>query len=143
MVKKGNKRSRTKYPNLKPELNLKTRYEEVADVATYANTLPPKEKAWLDQFMKEYNNASLDKDKKKRLGKTNKWKKTCYDKNNARNRDIITIQKAQGAMNYLEEIPVIEREYEGEDTMIMRIDLNDRVKRKVALQPQPKLRKRK
>jgi hypothetical protein len=130
MPKKKTKRSRDKYKNLKPELNLKTRYEEIADVASYAKTLSPKDKAWLDHFMKEYTGASLNKNPKKRMDPSDEWKKTCYDRNNARNRDIVTRQKAQNMMNYLEELPVIEREYFDEDTMIQRIDLNNRIKQK-------------
>lgn len=130
MPKKKTKRSRDKYRNLKPELNLKTRYEEIADVASYANTLSPKDKAWLDKFMKEYVGASLDSNPKKRIDPSDEWKKTCYDRNNARNRDVITIQKAQGAMNYLEELPVVEREMSSEDLLIQRMDLEQRIKEK-------------
>lgn len=132
MPKKKTKRSKDKYRNLKPELNLKTRYEEIADVASYANTLSPKDKAWLDKFMKEYVGASLDSNPKKRLDSSDEWKKVCYDRNNARNRDIITLQKAQNAMNYLEELPVLEREISSEDLLIQRIDLDKRIKDKNA-----------
>lgn len=36
--------------------------------------------------------------------KTKKAKRECYNRNNARNRDILTREQAQNAMNYLEDI---------------------------------------
>ena len=93
MVK--NKRSRTKYPALKPELNLKTRYELID--YDYVDKLSEEEKAWLNKFTEEYVNASLNtEDLDKNLHNTEELKKDCYRRNNARNRDILTKAKASG-----------------------------------------------
>lgn len=89
------KRSTTKYPALKPELNLKTRYELID--YDYVNRLSEQEKEWLNKFTEEYTNASLDsKDLHKNLHNTEALKKDCYSRNNARNRDILTRAKASG-----------------------------------------------
>lgn len=59
--------------------------------------LSEKEKQWLNKFTEEYVNANLDsKNLRKNLHKTKKLKKDCYDRNNARNRCILTQVKAQG-----------------------------------------------
>lgn len=95
LKKKENLRSRTKNPALKPNLNLKTRYEEIMDILTYANDLPEKEKKWMNSFVEEYVNANFNHSGKK-LHTTKALKKACYDKNNSRNRDILTSAKVTG-----------------------------------------------
>ena len=56
-------------------------------------------------FTKEYVNAEIDtKRPRKNLHRTKSMKKDCYDRNNARNRCIYTREKAQGALNYTEDI---------------------------------------
>jgi len=94
--KSQTKRSKSEYPYLDPSLNLKTRFEEIEDLASYASTLPPEAKKWLNEYSKNYICASIDK--------THKDKKEVYDKNNARNRCIYTQEKAQGCLNYLEDL---------------------------------------
>lgn len=90
-----NKRARTKYPALKPELNLKSRYELID--YDYINSLSDQEKKWLNQFTEEYVNASLDTNMlDNNLHNTDNLKKDCYRRNNARNRDILTRAKASG-----------------------------------------------
>jgi hypothetical protein len=92
------KRARTKYPALKPELNLKSRYELID--YDYVDRLSEIDKAWLNQFTEEYVNASLDsKNLKNNIHNTDALKKDCYRRNNARNRDILTRAKASG--NYI------------------------------------------
>jgi hypothetical protein len=104
MVKKEKtKRNKSKYPALDPTLNLKTRYE-LLDY-DYVNKLSEKDKAWLNKFTDEYVNDSLNReDLSKNLHNTPKLKKDCDDRNNARNRDILTRRKAAGDMNYLEDL---------------------------------------
>lgn len=102
-MKKTNRRTKSKFRGLRPELNLKTRFEEISDMASYAHQLNEEELDWLNRFSEEYvignfNHAG------NLIGRTKKWKKECYDRNNARNRDIFTREKAQGTMNYLEDI---------------------------------------
>lgn len=95
-TKKGqSKRSRTKYPDLNPSVNIKMRKEEIEDMASYLDQLNEKEKAWLNQFAKEYVNANL---KNAKFHKSKKMKKDCYDRNNARNRCVLTRAKAAGQM---------------------------------------------
>ena len=103
------KRKSEKYPALKPQLNLRTRFE-IIDY-DYLDQLSNKEKEWLNKFSEEYINASF-KDKKDRIHNPNKkiikeikpdgteikitYEKDSYDRNNARNRDVLTRSKAQG-----------------------------------------------
>lgn len=101
MKKKNNRRSRAKYPALDPLLNLKTRIDLID--YDYVNKLDEKNKAWLNDFTEEYTNANL-KHKGKKFHRNKSLKKDCYDRNNARNRDILTKLKAAGQIEYLEEL---------------------------------------
>lgn len=93
---KKNKRQKTKYPALKPELNLRTRYELID--YDYINLLSEEDKRWLNDFTEEYVNASLDsKNLENNFHNTEELKKDCYSRNNARNRDILTRAKASGS----------------------------------------------
>lgn len=115
MNKKKNRRSNTKYPALKPELNLKTRYNLILD--DYSNDLPDKKiphcdnlkkeckicnnpktrminpKEWANQFNEEYVNARFDKNKKPILNeKLNPMPvKTETIENAGPNHDITTV----------------------------------------------------
>jgi hypothetical protein len=92
---KKNKRSKTKYPALKPELNLKTRYELID--YDYLNKLSEEEKEWLNKFTEENINASLNTQNiEENFHNTDELKKDCYRRNNARNRDVLTRAKASG-----------------------------------------------
>lgn len=102
-MKKKNRRQKNKFRALRPELNLKTRFEEIADMASYSNTLPDDAKKWLNSFSEEYVCANFNHDGPI-LHSSDKQKKSCFDRNNARNRDIYTREKAQGTMNYMEEV---------------------------------------
>lgn len=100
---KINKRQRAKYPALRPELNLKTRYE-LLDY-DYIDKLGDLEKKWLNDFTEEYINASLDsKNPQNNLHNTEELKKDCYRRNNARNRDILTRAKASGTFVSIDEM---------------------------------------
>jgi hypothetical protein len=88
---------------LRPELNLKSRYEEIEDLASYADTLPDDAKEWLNQFSSEYINASFSS-KKEPLHNTPELKKSCYDRNNARNRCQMTRKKASGEIMSVEDL---------------------------------------
>lgn len=118
------KRDKAKYPNLKPELNLKSRYELID--FDYLDKLSPDEMKFLDKFSEEYFGARFRKckvhSKKKPNGKTpkprkpckecrklnlqksKKMRKDCTDRNNARNRDILTRAKASGSYVSIEEV---------------------------------------
>jgi len=92
-----NKRSRKKFAALEPTLNLKTRYEELTDF-DYIDKLNDKEKDWLNRFLEEEVNANFNHGGKI-LNKKKEDRKRCYDKNNARNRDVMSRNKAAG--NYI------------------------------------------
>ncbi len=118
--KKITRRSQEKYPALIPHLNLKTRFELID--YDYVDELSEEEKEWLNKFTEEYVNANLDsKNLKKNLHKSKKLKKDCYDRNNSRNRDILTRAKAQGKDI---DFHGLENELSGfsEDQMIDKID---------------------
>lgn len=126
--KKKSRRSRTKYPALDPTLNLKHRYDEISDL-DYIDKLSEKEKAWLNKFMDEYVNDNLDrKNLKNNLHKTKKLKKDCDDRNNSRNRCVLTKSKANGMHISTEDlkerkIDIIDGN-DVEDAIIDRIDDN-------------------
>ena len=130
---KKTKRSDYEYPHLEPSAALSRRREEVEDVASYAHKLNDKEKAWLNQFMREYNdthteNAVMhtadeilyDKDGNI-IMTTNRWgmvdensvpmtsRKLAHDRNNSRNRCDYTIAKSMGLLNYIESDEDLER----------------------------------
>lgn len=95
MKGKNSKRSRAKYPALLPEYNLKTRFDEID--YDYIHKLSNEEKEWLNRFTEEYINAEFRHSGEK-LHNTAELKKSCYDKNNARNRCIYTKAKASNQL---------------------------------------------
>lgn len=101
MKKKRNRRSKQKYPALNPEFNLRSR-SDLIDY-DYVDKLNDKDKEWLNSFTEEYTNANFNH-KGKPIQKKKEYKKDSYDRNNARNRDILTREKAQGAILYIEDI---------------------------------------
>lgn len=114
------RRGREEFSELIPKYALKTRYEEVADLASYAHKLSYKDKKWLNDFAKEYISASFSKDPTKHLHNTDELRKSCYNRNNHRNSDIFTQHKAMGTMNYLEDILILKtrKDEEGSLTVI-------------------------
>lgn len=122
-MEKKNKRAKVKYSALDPTVNLKTRYELISDY-DYLDKLNDQEKAWLNKFTKEYVNADLNtKRKSKNLHRTERLKKDCYDRNNARNRCVWTKCKASGKFASIDEVSpkVIENE-SYEDCLIEKLD---------------------
>ena len=93
------RRSDFAFPYLEPSVSLIKRREEVEDVASYTHLLNDEEKAWMNQFMKEYNDA----DTQHAVFHINaKERKICNDKNNARNRCWYTEESAQNRLNLVE-----------------------------------------
>ncbi len=103
LKKPKGRRGKTKYPALKPDLNLKTRWEEIYDVASYADQLNDKEKEWLNSFCEEFINANFKHNGTKHH-KSVESKRALYVKNNARNRDVYTQAKAQNKALYIEDV---------------------------------------
>lgn len=101
--KKKSRREKDPLAALKPELNLKSR-TDLLDY-DYLDKLNDKEKLWLAKFTEEYVNDHLDRENlKKNLHNTKALKKDCDDRNNARNRCILTRAKASGHAVYLEDL---------------------------------------
>lgn len=110
----------SKYPALDPSLNLKSR-TELLDY-DYLHKLSEKDLEWLNKFTEEYVNANIDTDKpRKNLHKNKSLRKDCYDRNNSRNRDVLTRQKASNKAIYLEEI--MEKGYDEQERLNARIEL--------------------
>ena len=98
-----NRREREKYPALDVTLNLKSRTEAID--YDYLHKLSEREKKWLNKFTEEYTNASFNtKQPRKNLHKSKQSRRDCYNRNNARNRDVLTKQKAGNRNTYLEDI---------------------------------------
>jgi hypothetical protein len=115
--KKKTRRNSQKYPTLSPGFNLKTRTDLLE--IDYVDKLSEQEKFWLNKFNEEYVNASIDrKDRKNNLHKSKDLVKDCYDRNNARNRDVLTRVKATGEDYTLRETET----YNPEDQIIENID---------------------
>lgn len=89
----------------------------------YTSKLSDKDKAWLNKFTEEYVNANLDyKNLKNNLHNTQELKKDCTDRNNARNRCILTRAKASG--NYID-IEDYKKESKNEKLLEEVSDLDD------------------
>ena len=118
------------------------------DVASYVHKLNHEEKAWMNQFMKEYNEASVGSEEnptgvfhhpdeilKDKNGEvimtTNRWgmqdknsvpmtsKKLCTDRNNDRNRCDYTLAQAANRLN------LVENDYEMERLIYKEIDTEE------------------
>jgi hypothetical protein len=67
--------------------------------------LNERELKYLNKFTEEFVNASVDVKKRWRnLHKTKTLIRECFNRNNARNRDVLTQQKAMGKHIYLDDI---------------------------------------
>lgn len=110
-----------------PTLNLKTRYEQIEDVASYAKDLPEDAKEWLNKFVGEYVNTSFNKDRSLNLQKSDQERRSCYKLNNDRNKDLYTKGKACGKAYYLEDImeTMKTKQINSEDELIETLDSLD------------------
>ena len=105
--KAKNRRCDQKYPALSPHHNLKIRYEEIEDLASYAHTLSDEDRAWLNSFSEEEICANFDhRGVKLNNSSDPAVRKRIYDKNNHRNFCIMSREKAQGTLNSLEEMDI-------------------------------------
>lgn len=96
MKEKKPARKNVKFPGLKKHYNSKVKQEYMD--ADYVHILNDDEKQWLSDFMDEYYGAKLDFKnlENNRFHKTEKDKKACTDRNNARNRCVYGLAKAGG-----------------------------------------------
>jgi hypothetical protein len=123
-IMKKNKRSQSKYPDLEGRLNLKTRYDLYDQ--DYIDKLSTKEKEWLNKFNREYISGTLDSvNPKKNLHNTKKLTKDCYDRNNSRNRDVLTRAKASNQMDDFEDLVEESINNDYEDKIINELDQKD------------------
>jgi len=91
----------------------------------YLDKLSEEEKEWLNKFTEEYVNAKVDpKNLENNLHNTQKLKKECYDRNNARNRCTWTRAKASSRGKSIDEL--LDDDYKKdenvEDNLIDKID---------------------
>lgn len=120
MPKKRSRRSNSKYPGLIPELNLKTRSDLLDQ--DYLHKLNDKELHWMNQFNDEYVNDVVDRDNpENNLNSI----KDCDDRNNARNRDILTRAKASNQLMDYEELYEETDSNNYEDEIIEELDKQD------------------
>ncbi len=128
---KKTKRSEVRFPGLVKEVNPKTRWEYLDQ--DYANQLSDKDKEYLSNFNEEYLSGNFNH-KGKKLHRTKKEKRDCYNRNNARNRDLYTINRTRGWIADAEIAnEAVERSQNKdassqEDTLIELIDLKDKLK---------------
>jgi hypothetical protein len=122
--KKQSRRSKEDYPELDPKYSLKTRADLVDQ--DYVNKLSKKEREWLNKFNKEYVSASLDNDSpKKNLHRSKRLRKDCYDRNNSRNRCVLTREKAQNALIDFDGLLEEKSHDSYEDLLISKIDTSE------------------
>lgn len=62
MRKKKTRRQQTENAAVNPQLNLKSRYEELEDIGEYFHTLPPDAQKWLNNYTENFVNASFSKE---------------------------------------------------------------------------------
>lgn len=93
--KKPTKRSRTRFPGLVHEVNPRTRWENIDH--DYVDQLSDKEKEWLSNFNEEYLSGNFNH-KGKKFHRSKQSKRDCYNRNNARNRDLFTLFRSRGWM---------------------------------------------
>jgi len=123
--RKKTKRESSKLPGLEKRLFSKVK-QEYFDI-DYADQLTDKEKMWLSQFQDEFLGANLQESKNKKYGrktnlhKSKKHRKSVFDANNARNRDVYSKSRAMGVLDFDNVLP--DQEYSIEDRIIERIDL--------------------
>lgn len=100
---KKTKRSQSKYPALDKSVNLRTRIHLID--YDYLDKLSPEEKQWLNKFTDEYVNGNFNRENtRSNLQKGRAPIKDSDDRNNARNRDVMTRQQARKSTVYLEDI---------------------------------------
>lgn len=113
--KKPTRYSQTKNVGLKKEFfsRIKQEYHDI----DYCDKLSDKEKDWLSRFMQEDLGANFSH-KGGKIYRSKRDRKACYDRNNARQRDIYGIAKATGKVIDIEYEPNTE---EVDDTYESRL----------------------
>lgn len=94
----------------------------------YINKLSHEEKKWLSNFNEEYVGGNFNHEGKK-FHRSKKQKKTCYDRNNARLRDVVARNRTRGWVPNSEDIIGKAYTESPEDILIMVIDLLEEKKK--------------
>ena len=123
-AKRKKKRETKKYPALEKNLYSKIK-QEYFDI-DYVDQLNEKEKAWLNTFMDEHLNARMNH-KGQKLHESKEKQRDIFHRNNARNRDLLSLAKATGTLDPEEVISYAENNEnkginETEDAIIEYID---------------------
>lgn len=95
--RKAQKRDLTNLPGLKKNLFSKIK-QEYHDM-DYIDKLSDKDKAWLSAFMEEDLGANLNH-KGKKIYRKKDSKRECFRRNNQRNRDLYSLIRATGRIDY-------------------------------------------
>lgn len=120
-TKKETRRSKQAHPELDRRYSLKTRADLLDQ--DYLHKLDKSELEWLNKFNKEYVSGTLDREKpRKNLHKTKRLIKDCDDRNNSRNRDIMTREKAANRLTDYESLLDQPRHKNEEDVLIKELD---------------------
>lgn len=98
---KATRRSKIKNPALDPRFMLKNR-QELIDY-DYLHKLTDEELKFLNTFTEEFVGARLNHPGEV-LHNSKELKKDCFDRNNARNRDVFSRAKVDGSLDYLEDL---------------------------------------
>lgn len=128
------RRSNVQYPGLNRAVNRRVVREYMDQ--DYIDKLSPEEKQWLSNFNDEWLTGNFNHEGKV-LHKSAKKRKEIYNRNNARNRDTVSILKQRGHVN---NTPNLAKTVEGtqekleknhvEDAVIDIIDLKKGLKAK-------------
>lgn len=116
------KRDSIKFPGLTKGVNSKVKQEYMDQ--DYINALSDSEKKFLSDFNEEFYGGNFQHSGKK-FHRSKKARKSCYDRNNARNRCLYGLKKAGGLVLDQEtpaEMPMELNPSSVEDTLIEIID---------------------
>lgn len=117
---KGLKRKNTKYPGLTPSVHPRNRQEYID--YDYVHQLSAKEKEWLSNFTEEYLGGNFQHAGTK-MHKSKKERKTCYDRTNARNRDMYSKAVATKRLMSIDDVTdMYEDRSTNEDILIKKLD---------------------
>lgn len=105
---KSPRRKKVRLQSLDRNYNTRVRWEALD--ADYLNKLSPAELEYYAQFIDEYVGGAIAKNKdgtpkKGHIHNTKELAKSCYDANNRRNNDIISISKATNRLDSLNRTP--------------------------------------
>lgn len=125
-LKKKNRREKDKYPGLKQSLNPRIRWEVMDQ--DYIKKLNHEEKRWLSNFNEEWMSGNFNHEGEI-LHKTVESKRECYTRNNARNRDTISVNRTMGWKELKEDMIDKHLASNHEDVIIDLLDIKNEVEK--------------